>query len=81
MSDKKKREEIDETTTVADMNVEGFRWYNPGKKKGQNSDSGKVTKKEYRAMVKGAFAAALPMIGIVVGVTALMIVFAYLWLS
>ena len=30
---RKKQEELDVETTVADMNVEGFSWYNPRKKK------------------------------------------------
>ena len=81
MAKKKKRDDLDMETTVADMNVEGFRWYNPSKKKGKNNDIGKITKKEYWAMVRGAFAAALPLIGCVIAASLLMFLLAYLWLK
>ena len=35
MKDKEKLEELDTETTFADMNVEGFKWYDPAKKKGK----------------------------------------------
>ena len=35
--EKKQRAELDMETTIADMNVEGFRWYNPDKKKGKQN--------------------------------------------
>ncbi len=43
MAKKKPDEELDTTTSFADMNVEGFRWYNPSAKK--NKDMKKVKTK------------------------------------
>lgn len=78
---KKKREELDTETTFADMNVEGFSWYNPSRKKNANKNVPKVTRKEYWAMVRGAFAAMLPLLGIVVTACLLIFLFAYIWLK
>lgn len=78
---KKKKDELDTETTFADMNVEGFSWYNPSRKKNANKSVPKVTKKEYWAMVRGAFAAMLPLIGIVVTASLLIFLFAYIWLK
>ncbi|MBR2330712.1 MAG: hypothetical protein IKA40_05640 [Clostridia bacterium] len=75
----KKNEEIDTETTIADMNVEGFRWYDPHRKKKQKTVSD-VSKKEYRAMVRGAFAAMLPMICCIIGGALLVFLLMYLWL-
>ena len=58
---KKRKDDLDMETTIADMNVEGFRWYNPNKKKGTYNGVGKISRKEYWAMVRGAFAAMLPL--------------------
>ncbi len=78
----KKQDDLDTETTFADMNVEGFHWYDPSKKSGKKSAPiGKLTRKEYWAMVRGAFAAMLPMILCIgIGATA-MVLFAYLWLG
>lgn len=76
----KKDEQLDTETTFADMNVEGFSWYDPNKKKGRKNTV-KLTRKEYWAMVRGAFSAMLPMF-LCIGVAALIIVlFAVLWLG
>jgi len=81
MKDKEKLEELDTETTFADMNVEGFKWYDPAKKKGKGLDQVNVTKKEYRSMVKGALSALMPiLLGVVLGAIALFCI-AYLWLS
>ena len=61
MAKKKREEDFDTETTFADMNVDGFRWYNPNKSKSKHAPV-KVTRKEYWAMVKGAFLAMLPAI-------------------
>ncbi len=74
----RKKAELDTETTFADMNIEGFRWYNPNKKAGKEIK--KVSHKEYWDMVKGAFLAYLPMFAIVILVFALMFVLGYLWL-
>ena len=78
----KKKDTLDMETTVADMNVEGFKWYDPARKKGiKKRPIVKVTKKEYRAMVRGAYAAFLPVIVCVTISFALMVLLAYFWLK
>lgn len=84
MSRKNKREDdLDTETTFVDMNVEGFRWYDPVRKKnnGQKSVKRKVTRKEYWSMVRGAFAAYAPLMVIIVLTFGIMVALAYLWLS
>jgi hypothetical protein len=79
--EKKQRAELDMETTIADMNVEGFRWYNPDKKKGKQNGIGPVSRKEYWAMVRGMFEDMLPFfISVIVGAL-LMVLLAYLWLK
>jgi hypothetical protein len=66
------------------MNVEGFKWYDPTKRKKDKSmktRQQKVTRKEYWRMVRAAFVAALPVIGIIVLIGLLLYGIAYLWLS
>ena len=75
-----KRDELDMETTIADMNVEGFSWYDPNRKSGKR-EKGSMSKKEQRAMIRGAYRAMLPMIGCILVVGILMILLAYLWLS
>lgn len=82
MRKKNKREDdLDTETTIVDMNVEGFRWYDPTKKSGEKKVPLKISRREYWRMVRGAFAAYAPMIICIV--VAFLIVFglAYLWLS
>ena len=62
------------------MNVEGFDWFNPHAKNGRTSP-GKVTKKEYWAMVFGAFKAMLPLFACMLLAFGLVIGLAVLWLS
>jgi hypothetical protein len=59
----------DDGSTIADMNVEGFRWYqNPKLKARQNElKELNVTREERRAMIRGAFAAYLPVFLIIIG--------------
>ncbi|MDE6585564.1 MAG: hypothetical protein K2K80_02660 [Clostridia bacterium] len=80
---KKRRDDLDTTTTFADMNVDGLRWYDPTIKKngGRRKEKLNVTKKEYRAMVKGMFLAIGPYILGAVLVFGLLIGLAYLWMS
>lgn len=77
----KKQDDLDMETTFADMNVEGFRWYDPHlKKHGVKKEKIKLTRKEYWAMVRGAFSALWPMfLCIIIGVLAIFLL-AYLWL-
>ena len=77
---KRQREQLDDGRTVADMNVEGFSWYNPHAKNGK-TPAGKVPRKEYWAMVFGAFKAMLPLIGCMLLAYGLVIALAILWLS
>lgn len=78
---KEKEQELDTETTFADMNVEGFKWYDPNKKKKNAGQPIKLTRKEYWAMVRGAFEAMLPMFLCIIGGMLLMFLFAYLWLK
>lgn len=71
---------LDAETTFADMNVEGFGWYDPNRKK-KKAEKVSVSKKEYRAMVRGAFAAMLPMFLCILSAFAIVFVLAYLWLK
>ncbi len=77
---KKQKAELDMETTVADMNLEGFKWYNPQKKKNPKDKIGKITFKEYWAMVIGAFRAFWPMLLMIILGFSLMIGIAYMWL-
>ncbi len=79
-TEKRTEEPLDTETTFADMNVEGFSWYNPRKKKGKDEKIS-VSRKEYWAMVRGAFAAMLPMIICIFSAMGLVFLLAYLWLK
>lgn len=80
----KKRDDLDMETSFADMNVEGFKWYDPSAKK-KNSDvrpvKRRISRKEYWQMVRGAFAALLPYFLILIAAFGIVIGLAYLWLS
>lgn len=80
---KKEKSELDTETTIADMNIEGFKWYNPSRKKEKSSGQApvKLTRKERIAVMKGALSALLPLIGIIGFVFAFIFVIAYLWLN
>ena len=83
---KKSRCELDTTTTFANMNVEGFKWYDPtlekrikDKEKGINQP--KVTRKEYFKLVRSAYAALWPVMLCIVAIFGVLVGLAYLWLS
>ncbi len=83
---KKKKPELDTTTTFVNMNVEGFKWYDPTlEKRLEDKKKGivppKISRREYWQMVRGAFAAAVPVILLIMLIFGLMVCFAYLWLS
>ena len=81
---KKDEAELDMETTIADMNVEGFSWYNPAKKadaKSGNKDRIVLTKEEKRAIRRAAIQAMIPFLLIVGVVFSLMYLLAMLWLS
>lgn len=76
----KKPDDLDTETTFADMNVEGFRWYNPNMKKGgARKDKPKLSRKEYWQLVRAAFAAYAPVFLIVIAVFGIMACIAWLW--
>ena len=77
--DKKKKDDLDMETTIADMNVEGMSWYDPARKAGKTPPQ--LSKKEQRAMIIGAYRAMLPMIGCIIAGALLMFLLAYLWLK
>jgi hypothetical protein len=76
----KKQEELDTETTIADMNVDGFKWYNPSKKD-EKKTVHKISRKEYWQMVRGAFAAYAPYIIILLLSLILSFLLIKLWLS
>lgn len=82
---KKPNDELDTETTIVDMNVEGFSWYNPAKKKrkddGTKTVKHRVTRKEYWQMVGGAFLAIMPYILIITLAFGAVVALAYLWLG
>lgn len=83
---KKKKPELDTTTTFVNMNVEGFKWYDPTlEKRLEDKKKGivppKISRREYWQMVRGAFAAAVPVILLIMLIFGLMVCFAYLWLN
>ena len=77
---KKRNADIDMETTFADMNVEGFKWYNPHKKKNSKDSIGKITFKEFWAMVVGAFLAFWPTLLMIIPGVGMMVAIAYMWL-
>ncbi len=81
MRKKRPDDDLDTTTTFANMNVEGFRWYDPSLKDGKRREKLNVTRKEYWAMVKGAFLAIGPYILGAMLVFGLLAGLAYLWLG
>lgn len=83
---RKKPDNLDTTTTFANMNIKGFKWYDPSlEKRLEDKKNGiippRVTRREYWQMVRGAFAAALPVILTMALIFGVIVGFAYLWLS
>lgn len=79
---KREKDELDTETTIADMNIEGFKWYNPSKKKeSSSSEPIKLTRKERIAVIIGAYRALFPFIAIIVLVFILVFSIAYVWLK
>ena len=79
MAKRKKAPFVDDGRTIADMNVPGMKGYTPGKKEGKEVP--KLTRRERRAVVRGAMRAMLPgFICILMGFT-LTAMLLYLWTS
>ena len=82
MAKKRREDDLDTTTSFANMNVDGFRWYDPKRKDEKKPrQKTKVSRKEYWAMVKGAFLAIGPFILISIVVFSLLFLLAYFWLK
>ncbi|HBR30810.1 MAG TPA: hypothetical protein DD733_01875 [Clostridiales bacterium] len=73
----------DDGRTIADMNIEGFRWFTGRKSKPHKSElyGLNITKAERRAMVKGALLAVLPILLASIGIFAAVFILTYVWLS
>ena len=81
MRRKKKKDFVDDGTSFADMNIKGMPWYQSPEmlKKKESLRVVQVSKKERRAMIKGAFLAYLPLIlVIVVSYTAVFLILYFL---
>ncbi len=76
---RRRKDDLDTETTIADMNVEGMDWYDPTLKKGEERP--KVSKKERRAITKGMLLAYLPFLLMVVAIFGVLFLIAWLWLS
>ncbi len=83
MSQKNKKDDgLDTETTFADMNVEGFAWYNPSSKnKKDKKEKRKVSRKEYWQMVRGMFSAILLPLGIFIASMGVVAILLYLWFT
>ena len=79
--EKKAKVELDTETTIADMNVKGFSWYDPSRKSGKEKQKLDLTREEKRAIYKAYMQAYLPFLGILCAVFVLMFLLARLWLS
>lgn len=77
----KNKPELDMETTIVDMNVEGFSWYDPKKKNAPKTEPVQLTKKEYRALIRGAYRAMLPIIGCILAGALFVILLARIWLQ
>lgn len=80
---KKKVKYIDDGRTIANMNVEGMKWYVPEKHRRAKSQLAdlKITKSERRAMIKGALLAILPIVFAYIGIFFVIFLIIYFWLS
>lgn len=63
----KKKYDDDDGRTVANMNCEGFPWYVRNKSDKPVEKKDKLTRKELRAIILGAFKAYLPSFAFIVG--------------
>lgn len=80
---KKKVKYIDDGRTIANMNVEGMKWYVPEKYKRAKSELAglNITKAERRAMIKGALLAILPIVFVYIAVFFLIFLIIHFWLT
>ena len=83
---KKPKRELDTTTTFANMNVEGFKWYDPTlekriKERQKGIVQPKVSKKEYFQLIRAAYSALWPVLLVAAAIFGTLVGIAYLWLS
>lgn len=72
----------DDGRTIANMNVEGFSWYQPNlSEKKKKNDPDKPTRKETLAMIWAAYRTMLPYALIAIGGLVLAFVAVTLWLK
>lgn len=74
---------VDDGRAVADMNVEGFRWFIPARNKRHRKELAElnITKAERRAMIRGALLAVLPVAFAFIGMFASILLIIHFWLS
>ena len=77
----KLEDDLDTETTFADMNIDGFKWYDAAKKSGKKMDGVKVTRKEKWAIAKAAFASLWPILVFIALLFGFLYLFARLWLG
>lgn len=82
---KKKEYADDDGRTIANMNVDGMPWYNPNKEendeKKKRMEELKITRKEKRAMILGAYLAYLPMFLTAIVAFVIVMLLIALWLA
>lgn len=79
----KKQDDLDTETTFADMNVDGFSWYDPERKKngGKKSEKIYLSRAEKWAMFKAGFSVVLPFVIGVAGVGLILYAIMALWVG
>ena len=82
---KKKQYDDDDGRTIANMNVDGMPWYDKNKEedeeKKKKMEELKITRKERRAMIIGAYLAYLPVFLVVTLAFVIVMLLISLWLS
>ena len=77
----KKQYSDDDGRTVVNMNVEGFAWYESEEDKKNRTALAKKTPKEKKAIARKTYlSVALPLICLLLGVSAAFFILYYLWL-
>ena len=81
----KKEYPDDDGRTIANMNVEGMPWYEPDKeekeKRRKKLEELRISRKEKRAMIWGAYLAYLPMLLVGIAAFTIAMLIIALWLS
>lgn len=83
MPRRNKKDDLDTETTFVNMNVDGFKWYDPELEKHREEEKRTVKRpvprREYWKMVRAAFAAALPYVCLFALAMGIMVLIAYIW--